>query len=367
MDKNLKQLFQDAREMRLSGDEKSLLQATLLNHVRKNKSQRQHVYRSNIQPFKLYKPMPIIIAILLALGGGTSFAAQNALPGDALYPIKIHVTEQVQGLATLSDESKANWEAMLANRRLQEAEELAAKSKLNAEARADLEANFETHANKAQERIQKLADVDAKAAADIAANFQTSLQAHDRIMSDIGTSTDGEAEAQLKVLSVKVKSETKDASEDRVKSETEVKAAPDVQAAAQGRLRAAQNKVAEVTKFIENKKDVLGADATLQAQAQLKLAADLIAQGNVQLNAKNYAGAFTIFGQAHAKAQQVKMLVDAKAHFEDEDDASISSSPSASPQTSVSSSPSPSVSGRVDIEIDHGRNQGSGKVEIDLD
>ncbi len=370
MYKTLKQLFQESRETKLSADEKSFIRSALSSHVRNEQAGRQQVYRSNIQKqsFNLLfiKPMPIIIAILLALGGGTSLAAQNALPGDALYSVKVNVNEEVRGLVSLSDESKANWETVLANRRLAEAEELAAESKLDVKTRADLEARFEEHANKAEARIEKLADVDAKAAADIAANLQTSLQAHDRILLNIGTSVDGEDEKQIKVLSVKVKAEVKDALEGRVKSETEVRADTDVEAAAQGRLNAAENKVAEVRKFIDNKRDDLGTSATAQAEAQLKVAADLIVQGKAQLDAKAYAQAFTLFGQAHAKAQEVKMLVNAKVHFEDDDDASPSPSPT--PSSRVTSSPSPSASAQIESETEseRGQTRSSGKVRINL-
>lgn len=370
MYKTLKQLFQESRSTKLSADEKSFIKSALLAHVRNEEAVRQHVYRSNIQKqsFNLLfiKPMPIIIAILLALGGGTSLAAQNALPGDVLYSVKVNVNEEVRGLASLSDESKANWETVLANRRLAEAEELAAESKLDVKARADLEARFEEHANKAEARIEKLADVDAKAAADIAANLQTSLQAHDRILLNIGTSVDGEDEKQIKVLSTKVKSEVKDALENRLKSETEVKAdvKVNVEAAAQGRLNAAENKVAEVRKFIDNKRDDLGASAAAQAETQLKVAADLIVQGKAQLDAKAYAQAFTLFGQAHAKAQEVKMLVTAKAHFEDGDDASPSPSPTSSPK--ATSSPSASVNVESKTQVEREQTRSSSKVRIDL-
>src|SRR5258708_36151599 len=147
--KSLQQLFQEAKSTRLSGDEKSLIRSALQNHVRKVLPERLHMYdRSNKQSFNLtYKPMPILIAILLVLGGGTSFAAQSALPGNPLYTVKVNVNEKVEGMLSLSDEAKANWEAVLAGRRLTEAENLAAQSKLDAQTRAQLETQFEDHAN----------------------------------------------------------------------------------------------------------------------------------------------------------------------------------------------------------------------------
>jgi len=367
--KSLKQLFQEAKSFNLSGDEKSLIWRELQMHVRNDLMARQHIYRSKLKIIKLtlIKPMPIFIVILLALGG-TSFAAEKALPGDVFYPVKLNVNEHVQGWLSLSDEAKANWETVLANRRLSEAEELAAHSKLDAKTEAQIESNFEQHANKAQEHIAKLANKDAKAAADIAADLQTSLEVHNRILTDINTSKDGNNKSQLEVLILKVGAETKDISDDRVKNEDEIKTGTDIQAAAEGRLNAVENKLAEVQKFVENKKADIGTDAMVQIQAQLKVVADLIAQGKVQLNVKAYGQAFTLFGQAKAKAQAVKLFIEAKTHFEDEDNADNNDSDlseDSSPQPSVSSSPSVfRGKGTLrDREQDH---RGSSKINIDI-
>ena len=353
--KSLKQLFQEAKSLYLSGDEKSLIRSELQMHVRNDLVVRQHIYRSKLKIIKLTftKPMPIFILILLALGG-TSFAAEKAFPGDALYPVKLNVNEHVQGWLSLSDEAKANWETVLANRRLSEAEELANNSKLDAKTEAKIESNFEEHANKAQERIAKLADVDVKVAADIAANLQTSLEAHNRILLNISTSDkDKDTKSQVKAIMLKVKAETKDTSDDRIKNEDKVKSGADVQAAAEGRLNSAENKLAEVQKFIENKKADISADTMVQIQIELKVVADLIVQGKAQLNAKAYSQAFTLFGEAKAKAQEIKLLVEAKTHFED-----------SSPQSSVSSSPSITVHGEENIKRED--NHSSGKVKIDI-
>src|SRR3989344_663441 len=278
MFKSLKQLLQEAKNINLSEDEKSLIRRELQMHVRKDQMLRQYIYGSKLKLTKLtkltlIKPMPIFIVILLALGG-TSFAAEKTLPGDALYSVKLNVNEHVQGWLSLSDEAKANWETVLVNRRLKEAEELASNSKLDAKTEAKIESNFEKHANKVQEHIAKLAKVDAKATADIAANLQTSLEAHNRILMSINASKGDDVKSQLKVIMLNVRAKIKNVSDDRVKNENEVRAGTNVQVAAEGRLNAAENKLAEVQKFVENKKADISAETMVQIQAQLKVAID---------------------------------------------------------------------------------------------
>ena len=68
----------------------------------------------------------IILAIVLALsaaGGGTAYAAQDSLPGDALYPVKLG-TEQVIMLLPGDDVVKAGRALSFAERRMGEIEAL---------------------------------------------------------------------------------------------------------------------------------------------------------------------------------------------------------------------------------------------------
>jgi len=316
----------EAREISLDKTEKAYLKSELKAQMRawevRTAGPARRQFWSRLVPFKInqiiLKPMTIFIAILIALTGGASAAAEQALPGDALYNVKVNVNEEVRGWVTLSDEAKANWEAVLAIRRVEEAEKLAVKadSSLDAEARADLEARFQAHADRVEARIARLAEVDAEAAADIAANFAASLKAHDRIISDISASANGQTELELRSLKAKIELRHKATADRQADEEKRVSAGANVQAATEGRLNAAERKVAEVERFIETKSDRLGADATARATARLKVAEDLIAQGEAKLEADAFADAFVLFGRAHATAQEAKLLIQAKVDFE---------------------------------------------------
>ncbi len=69
----------------------------------------------------------IILAIVIALGaagGGTAYAAQNSLPGDTLYPVKLG-TEQAIMMLPGDDVARAERALNFAERRVQEMETLA--------------------------------------------------------------------------------------------------------------------------------------------------------------------------------------------------------------------------------------------------
>ena len=82
--------------------------------------------------FSFLKPMPIFAILIIAslLGGGVSMAAEQSLPGDALYTIKLNVNEKLVKALAFSDKGKAHWDARLAERRLEEISELFAAGKL---------------------------------------------------------------------------------------------------------------------------------------------------------------------------------------------------------------------------------------------
>jgi hypothetical protein len=59
----------------------------------------------------LHKPMPaFLVAAVIALtaGGSVSYAAEGAVPGDTLYPIKVGINEQVRSAVAVSNEAEAS-------------------------------------------------------------------------------------------------------------------------------------------------------------------------------------------------------------------------------------------------------------------
>jgi len=120
----------------------------------------------------------IIIALLLG-GGGVSFSAESSLPGDVLYPIKIHVNENIQEIVAVSNESEAKVQAKFATRRLKEAEMLTMKGKLSQQISAELAVRFGEHAQKTRDSLVKMSQ---KENVKMEADFQTELRSHEGII-----------------------------------------------------------------------------------------------------------------------------------------------------------------------------------------
>jgi len=272
--------------------------------------------------FKPLKPMPIfaMLMIMTLAGGGISMAAEGALPGDLLYPVKVNINEEVRSTLTFSEEAVANWEARRAERRLEEAQKLAAKGEVKEEIRIKLEERFEAHADRVEARIEEIqARGNINAAADIASNFETSLKAHERILAEIESENESRsfssAKGKVKPLTAKIKTEIDDVIKARVKLEHRIASEdgkPETKTAAEGKLKAASNVIASVRSFLEAKEEKLGAEAVIEAETKLSLAENMTIEGKAKIEIELYGEAFNLANKAIRTAQEARFLVEAE-------------------------------------------------------
>ena len=178
--------FNKAKEgIHLSSDRKEAIRDNLVRLIEADLDIKKKPMPRYARGFGNFLKMPVMAAlmIMILLGGGTSLAAERALPGDVLYPIKVVINEPVVSALSLSVEAKIDWEAELAGRRLKEAVELADAGKLNSEVEEKLSEEFTKHETKVRERIANLEEKgDEKVAASLAARFEGSLKAHEEAL-----------------------------------------------------------------------------------------------------------------------------------------------------------------------------------------
>ncbi len=100
--------------------------------------------------------MPIILLILLSLGVGTTALAEKSLPGDALYPVKIHVNENLDSLVAVGAKNDALTDIKHISKRLDEAKQLKEKGDLTSEKTRELNTEFAESINSARRHIDDL-------------------------------------------------------------------------------------------------------------------------------------------------------------------------------------------------------------------
>lgn len=323
-------LMVSVRDIRLSEEEKArgrahlheFMTMTPIRGVESTRTKKQPFFAVLNNFFIKRKAMPIfglILAMMLA-GTGVTYAAEDAVPGDVLYPVKVHVNENIGNAFAFSEERKAKWEVRLAERRLEEAEKLAAKGEFDPEVRQRLEKRFIYHADRVHERIERLGErFGPEMKARLSSRFEASLKAHGRILSRLAETvevTEGENETEGFAETVEGKAEEAEEARGQAENEIDTKVArPDKERAVQGRLKAAEKKIAEVTSFIDKKESDIGEDAANAAREVLVGADDLVQQALGFAEEGEYGEAFHLLQKAHRLANHAKVLTAARAKF----------------------------------------------------
>lgn len=239
------------------------------------------------------KPMPIILAIALFAAGGVSYAAENSLPGDVLWPVKVNVNEEVRLAFALSPEGKAEWEALRAERRLEEAGVLAAEGQLNAETGAVIQARLNEHLNSSLHYVEGKEE-----RAEAIVRFEAAIKAHQQIWAEIASgevesaqndSKTNNAKAELLRLRGEVEKLGVILTKAGVKAEEKILATgaeAEIKAEVEKKLSAARKKVAEVKASLAKENTKGEIDARLAAHVKnnhLPAAEEAIAASGAKL------------------------------------------------------------------------------------
>ena len=191
MNDDLKYTFKPAPGEKLTDVERAQMREHLARHMALNPlpagaAASARSWRSEVSWSFYLARAGAFAALVLVMGGGISYAAQGAVPGDLLYLVKRSVNESVEGALALSTSAKASWSAELASRRLAEAETLASRGSLDSAVAAQLSTEAQSNAQAAAERIAALGESDPEEAAVAAVKLTASLSAHGTILSLLG-------------------------------------------------------------------------------------------------------------------------------------------------------------------------------------
>lgn len=326
MDKEFKQFTRSLQSIKLSQKEKEISRARMIDFmkqhpvaahaVRKQNSLRLSQKRSTFFTRKKYTLMPITLIIAILLGGSVSYAAEGALPGDTLYPIKVTVNEGMQNLLAVSTESKAKLHVELANERLKEAETLAVENRLNTETQAKVEAQFQAHTEKVQKLVEKIEENDGDnthVATQVHTNLESVLSAHEDVLVRIKDRSEGEDESRaLASLILNVKAQGEVASTTGIKLQTTLTAQTNerLQKSAEGKKKSAQNKIEEVVKFVGKVEGSMSAEIKAQVDARINAANESLVAGDVYWANGTYLDAFNAYQNTIKLAQEAKLIAE---------------------------------------------------------
>lgn len=109
----------------------------------------------------------VLASIVIIIGGNISYAAADSLPGDVLYPIKIHVNEKVQGALKVTPKAAARWEEQKIEKRLEEVNKLVEKGKFDSVKREQVEKEVKKNVEIIRKQNNKNRNSDLTEAVDV--------------------------------------------------------------------------------------------------------------------------------------------------------------------------------------------------------
>ena len=193
----IRKLRRQLNKIAMTNKESANMRGRLLAYMKKNPSTVRNTDEARRTTGKPHGLLPlfltkrlmfvsIILALVAMVGGGTAFAAETTIPGDLLYPIKVHINENVRVALAGSTEAKAELEARFAERRMEEAAELEQSGKLKTDVVTRLENNLSRHIDKAEQHITKLTEEGKlEAAAAAQDRLETSIRVHQTVLEKI--------------------------------------------------------------------------------------------------------------------------------------------------------------------------------------
>jgi hypothetical protein len=121
-----------------------------------------------------------VFAVLCILA--VPLVAENSLPGDVLYPVKVQFTEEVRSSLTFTPYAKVEWETQRLERRISEARLLASEGKLTPEIQTQFAEAIKVHADSAQRELALLKESDAEKAVIAEIAFASALAVQSEVL-----------------------------------------------------------------------------------------------------------------------------------------------------------------------------------------
>lgn len=157
-------------------------------------------------------------ALIFVLAGSISAAAENSIPGNILYPVKINITEPMRDLVKTTPEESAIWQIEKVNRRIEEAEILAAQQRLDSDKREQIQKLFEKSFSEFDDSIKKFEASSTKEKIEI--ELEKRLEVHSKVVNKVQTKkNDKNDQNELKKFEQDVVSVVKEAKEEKVETE----------------------------------------------------------------------------------------------------------------------------------------------------
>lgn len=285
----------------MTSDEKAVTRRALSAHIKKTKA----ASRWNFIP----RMSPAFAAgiLVITLGAGITRAAENALPGDTLFPVKV-VKEAAFVALALDAEEKIVREAALARKRLDEVSQLAAENRLTEEAATVAKDNLVSHIANAQMRINLLAEAgNSPRAAELNSGIESTLTAYGKILDWKGVKEIAKAVLQQADAASAIRTKTERAAAEERKAEKSE--------AVRKNLERDLEKTEKAIRDAKPKADkkVPATPASAEVDKILKNAEQSAVESRLKIEADSYGEAFLLQQESKRKTEEALILIETDA------------------------------------------------------
>jgi len=192
MNKKIKKFIKIFKSINLSEKEKSILRYKIsefisFNPIRNEVHAPKKSFYFSIFTFRaISKGIAMALVVILVVGGSSvSYASTDALPGDALYPVKINVNEKIEEKLAFTSEAKVNVQTEKVERRLSEAQKLVEKKDFSQEKKEIVKANLKKNVDEVTKTIENLKDEgNIKKALETTSKISPVLEAHKKVLAE---------------------------------------------------------------------------------------------------------------------------------------------------------------------------------------
>lgn len=196
------QLHTKANTVKLQADERRELRARVVSYMEYHPLQTPAVRKSIKSPIQMaalsgYNMVQIPFSIVLKWSAAAAafllvvvpVLAEQAVPGDNLYAVKVRFSEEVRSTLTLTSYGKVEWETERISRRIAEARLLANEGKLTNEAEAKIAAAVKEHTEIVQHEIDVMREDDVDQATLASIQLTTTLELQSASLQEEGNTT----------------------------------------------------------------------------------------------------------------------------------------------------------------------------------
>lgn len=185
MNNKFKQFIHDAKHVKLHDRDRAAMRAHFAELVGVSSTKTKTPWFTFFALHRSLTTSLSLAIVVVLVTSGVAAAAEGTIPGDVLYPVKVHVTEEVRSAIARTPAARAAWETRRLERRLNEAEKIVQK-KSDPQALSSLGIDINAHTERIQKSIDEMErSGNIQAAAEASSNIEAPLNAHKKILREM--------------------------------------------------------------------------------------------------------------------------------------------------------------------------------------